>query len=152
MRTKPIPGAAGYTVSDAGVVSRNGIPLRVYLKENGAQMVHVNMDAGYPTSLVVARAVGQAFCPEFHPDLRTAYVDGNPANARADNLIWVSRASVTVTSPGGKRRTAKLTQEAVDEIRNGHKTRNQLAEKFGITATYVSAIRTGRNWRHTYNP
>ena len=61
--------------------------------------------------------------------------------------------SVNQTRPellarGARNGVAKLTQEAVEEIRATKRDSIRLAAKFGITVNYVSHIRSRRVWAH----
>jgi hypothetical protein len=79
-----IPGFPGYQVSDQGQVARGSKARRLSL-----------VSGGMAVQLAVARLVGAAFCPDYAPELRVIYKDGNCANCAADNLQWVPRSFVT---------------------------------------------------------
>lgn len=148
---RTVPGASQYTVYPDGTIRRRGFPLPLAARSTypGHSMsLAVQMDAGYTTTLIVARLVGQAFCPDFRPHLRVGYRDGDRQNCRADNLKWLSQSEVTVGSPGAKRRTAKLTEQQVRAIRADSRTQKQIAEDYGLSEGYVSQLVRGKNWKH----
>jgi len=54
----------------------------------------------------------------------------------------------THDTAGERHGEAKLTDEAVREIRTSALTGRALAAKFGVTESAVSLVRRGRAWRH----
>jgi hypothetical protein len=84
-----------------------------------------------------------------------AHLDNDRANARADNLKWVSRAENLshrllhgTDDRGEKHSSAKLTDAAVREIRATPGVRRALAEKFGVSPHTIDDVRSGKRWRH----
>lgn len=49
---------------------------------------------------------------------------------------------------GERNRHAKLTDAEVVEIRNATGPHKGIAERYGVCASSVSLIRSGRTWRH----
>jgi hypothetical protein len=98
-RWKTIPGHPHHQVSNHGRVRRlQEFDRPFYYKLGvlpcGNLKVQFAKD-GLPYSYRVSRLVGQAFSRTFKPSLRAVFRDGNPANCRPSNLLWVSIAQVT---------------------------------------------------------
>ncbi|WP_247881534.1 HNH endonuclease [Skermanella sp. TT6] len=78
---------------------------------------------------------------------------GNPRHLRTGtqraNLLdaW-SKNRPIVAAPGEDHPNAKLTVEAVREIRGTASCTAQLAEKFGVTMGPIQNARRGDTWRH----
>ena len=51
-------------------------------------------------------------------------------------------------SRGSKHTGSKLTEESVIEIRSIRGRRNELAAKFGVSASAIGRLRARRTWRH----
>lgn len=92
--TKAIPDFPGYKISDTGVLTHGRRILKLSASANGSPVVQLRQ-RGVPTTLRIARLVGAAFCPDYQPELRVRFLDGNTANCAAANLTWVSRSLVT---------------------------------------------------------
>lgn len=93
-RWKPVPGYPNYEVSDHGRIRNgDGRILRTFLVSGGLAFTAVKN--GTPSSLRVARLVGQAFCKDYGEKLYPRYVDLDRTNCHWRNLMWVPRAAVT---------------------------------------------------------
>lgn len=147
-----------YEVSDLGRVrSRhavNGHVLSPTSDKDGYPVINLYAPDGRRT-WAVHRLVASAFHGEKRNALHreVAHLDGDKTNARADNLKWCSkienhhhkRAHGTHQA-GEKHPRAKLTNEAVEEIRESRGLRGALAAKYGISKDTVTDIRRGRRW------
>ena len=96
---RTIPGFKWHEVSSHGRVRKqralyNPFLYKLVADRNGHQCIQLSHD-GVPERFRVSRLVGQAFCPDFSPELRPVYLDGDKTNCRADNLKWVSVSEVT---------------------------------------------------------
>jgi hypothetical protein len=104
-----------------------------------------------------------AVCTAFHgprcqqrPIVR--HLDGNLFNNQADNLRWGTQEENEAdkvlhgTAPRGENHgSAKLTEAQVKEIRSVPLHRGvvkELASLYGVSATTISNVRSGRNWGH----
>ncbi|XAI96966.1 hypothetical protein [Synechococcus phage Ssp-JY42] len=108
----------------------------------------------------VHRLVALAFLGKPATPKHVNHIDGDKTNNRADNLEWVSpvensahaRANGLFTQARGERAGgAKLTEGNVKTIRAmiaAGQSQRAIAEVFGIGQKTVSAIHTGRIWRH----
>ena len=93
-RWKSIPVAPEFEVSSRGRIrSPRGRILKTFMTGGGLNLT-VKYDS-YPTCIRVARAVGEAFCPDYQSDRYPAYRDKNRHNCKATNLKWVPRSAVT---------------------------------------------------------
>lgn len=121
--------------------------------------------AGYPRVHLskegVKRKVGVHFlvCEAFHgprpAGMEVAHNDSNPRNPRANNLRWDTPKGnsgdrvANGTSPvGEKHPRARLTDEAVIEIRASSERAKVLAARYGIKPGTVYQIRYKQTWKH----
>lgn len=148
---KPIPSCPGYFASDHGRIRRGESKIQKPWthQPSGKQQVHI-VKPRYPTSAMVARLVGEVFCPGFKPKLRPTYCDGDHTNCRPNNLQWVPIAAVTIAPRGTKQGNSKLTEDQVLRIRSMATTAtlNQLAATFGVSATAIHEIIHRHTWKH----
>lgn len=156
---RPCPDFVGlYEVSNLGRVrslySKPPLVIAQATDRTDYPMVALSRD-GRRTSRTVHRLVCRAFHGEpFSIWNEAAHLDGDRANARADNLKWVNkvenhfhqRAHGTHMA-GEKHPRAKLTQEEVNAIRGSAGPRGEIAARYGISKSTVTDIRTGRRWR-----
>lgn len=163
---RPVQGWP-YEVSNLGRVRRSG---RSHLKTQGRVMKNVSRPDGY--KLVRFRDRGRSLYPRVNRLVAIAFhgpppagrndcrhLDGRPANNRADNLAWGSRAENMADAKrhgtlrpfvgiGEKNPRAVLTESKVRKIRRSSKRHSELAKMFGVTATTISHIRIRRLWKH----
>lgn len=110
------------------------------------------------------RGVHRLVCLAFHgrppsPKHETAHNDGNPTRNVPSNLRWATKIEneadkvvhgTISKGPGLKgyhHPRAKLTDEAVREIRAGTVPARYLAGKLGVHASTINRIRSGSAWR-----
>lgn len=147
-----------YEISSLGRVrSRyavNGHVLSPTTDKDGYPIINLYAPDGRRT-WAVHRLVASAFHGAKRNPLHceVAHMDGNRANARADNLKWCTKAEnhfhkrAHGTHQAGERHPrALLTLEAVVEIRASSGPRGPIADKFGISKRTVTDIRSGRRW------
>jgi hypothetical protein len=97
----------------------------------------------------------------FHTEKRNvlhcevAHLDGNRANARADNLKWVSKVENRshrkrhgTECSGSAHGAAKLSEADVARILSRYADSKTIASDYGISRHTVFAIWQGKNWRH----
>jgi hypothetical protein len=113
--------------------------------------------AGKHRTFFLHRLVADAF----HGHKRNAlhsqvdHIDNNRANARAENLRWVSMGENHFRRRGSRRAQkaslSVLTEDQVREIRSAPKERgsvSKLARKFGVPYWSVYDAKRRRTWRH----
>lgn len=59
-----------------------------------------------------------------------------------------NRRKGKVATQGSRHGCAKLTDEQAREVLASIETRNQLAQRLGVSPSTIKAIRTGRRWKH----
>jgi hypothetical protein len=113
---------------------------------------------GRVTTPRVHRMVLIAFVGPRPEDEECRHLDGNRANNRLENLAWGTRKEnagdkwVHGTMAYGERSpNAILTDEEVRQVRRlltQGKTQERVAQQLGVSEPAISAIATGRNWKH----
>lgn len=98
------------------------------------------------------------------------HIDGDPANRRADNLAWGTKAenqadrvvhgttsrgerngahTMPHRRPRGERQgSAKLTDDQVQSIRLDNRLQRVIAAEHGVSQAHVSKIKRGETWSH----
>jgi hypothetical protein len=166
---RPVVGHEGsYEVSSAGRVrsldrdvSRG--PGVLHVVGRNLRAVAPASPRGYPrvtlwrAGVAEPRDIHRVVCDAFRGPLprgqQTRHIDGNRFNNKIDNLVYGSpsdnqrdRASHGTSNRGAANGHAKLTKEAVKEIRASQSESSALALEFGISKTHVRAIRGRRAW------
>jgi hypothetical protein len=150
-----------YEVSNLGRVrSFARGPVRILARhsnKDGYPLVSLNRD-GRRHGFAVHRLVAETHVPGrnvLHKEV--AHLDGDRANARADNLKWVSKVEnhshkrLHGTHQGGEMHPrAKLTEAEAREIgaraRRGESAA-RIGREFGVAGSTVRDIRDYRRWR-----
>lgn len=164
---RPFPGSGGfYSVSNLGRAKRRArtversdrryyvlLPkvLCPYVSAKGYLVVSPERN-GRSRNVKLHKAVCAAFeVPGVGP--HTRHLDGNPQNNQAGNLMRGTPKENAADAAlharvRGTRRKSKLTDEDIIAIRSlvGVPSR-EAAKRFGISKSYVSAIRSGARWR-----
>jgi hypothetical protein len=156
--------APDYAVSSLGRVKR--IKADSLGRGKGKMLKLPVGDAGYPCCSIhvdrkqhhrrVYRLVADAFLgPKPTPKHEVRHLDGDHLNTRADNLAWGTSAENKADclrhgtrSWGERRPMAKLTEQAVIEIRRSKEMQKSLAARYGVTQGLVSAVKLGKVWKH----
>jgi hypothetical protein len=157
----PIAGYEGlYEVSDLGCVRslRHAPAMLLSPWADGDGYLRIGLwDGERQKKHALHRLVAIAFHGEKRNALHceAAHLDGNPANARADNLKWVSKVENRshrklhgTHNAGAGAWNAKLTDAAVRHIRSVREGRSSLAAQYGVTPWAIDDVRRGRNWKH----
>jgi hypothetical protein len=168
------PGYEGrYEVSSLGRIrslprteeARNGVSRSVYggiLKP----MVHTQgylqvslRKKGQMRTVRLHRLIAEAFHGRLRNALHNevAHLDGNPSNARADNLKWVSKVENHshklrhgTHHRGSRHPGAKLTEEQALAILTSNAPRSELAEQYSVSAYTIDDIRSRKRWPHLH--
>lgn len=112
-----------------------------------------------PKHFQVHRLVAQAFVPNPEGKPQVNHIDGCKFNNFVGNLEWATQSEnqqhavdtgLRKQPQGEKHGMAKLTNEQVEYIRLNSKslTGVQLAEMFGVSASTISQIQTGKIYRN----
>lgn len=104
----------------------------------------------------VHQMVADAFLgPRPFPGAEVRHIRGAAAGDGADNLAWGSHADnmadmahLGESCCGEARSNAKLTEEAVRQIRASSAPIASLAAQFGVSEPRISKVRHGHIWKH----
>lgn len=146
-----VTGSPLYEVSSHGRV-RKTMTKRV-LKAQLNTCGYPSLRLGRRKPVRVHRVVAEMFCPRPADAAATIvnHKDGDRTNNRADNLEWVTVGGNVTHAVYAGRNVRSLTMGQVDRIRElytiGGHSQEELAERFGISRSYVSNIVTGCVWR-----
>lgn len=161
---KAVSGTTGYYVSNMGrLLCRNwkNHGVDAFMKPAATQgYMRTMLKYGNKLKTIkVHRIVAQAWIP--NPDnLATVdHLNFDPADNRAENLIWATHggnarrsaaAGRFASVKGSKNPFSKLNEETVKEIRAkfyGGMTRKQLGEEYGVAASTIKDAIL-RRWKH----
>lgn len=160
---RPIPSLPEYLASSEGRVMR--VPYRSAMP-HGSDRVY----GGEPTRGVltegryglnfrgknyrVHRLVCEAFAgPAPFPRAEAMHLNETSTDNRSENLAWGTHKE-NMAAPGFraycKRRTTgpKITADQARSIKYGAQSARKIAAEYGISASTVSNIRSGKAWRH----
>lgn len=144
--------------SDGRIMGPTGTWLKPRTERSGYQVVGITRNArAYPIRVHVV------VCTAFHgprptPDYEVAHGNGDKSDNRAENLRWAThlenegdKARTGTLLLGERRWNAKLTAEAVQEIRrrvaDGEVLR-RIAAEYGVTAGAILNLVKRKTWRH----
>jgi hypothetical protein len=160
---RPVPGFAGYSVSDAGTIRADRPPLRgqqLKLQPNRRGYLYVQAwDRQRPRKLWVHHACLLAFVgPRPSPKHEGRHLNGNNRDNRPANLAWGTRQDNVDDQrrhdkilTGERAPTAKLTVAQVAEIRSRYRaggiTQRSLAELYGVDHMSIGRIVRGETYR-----
>lgn len=151
-RWSPVLAAGGaYAVSDLGRARREvggcgtraGRILKPFAAGAGGHLTVSLCVDGRREYAQVAVLVARAFLPPPPPGRPlVVHIDGDPANCRADNLRWTTRAAFNREHPPWRR---KLSDGAIEEIRaaKGRESAIALAGRYGVVRQTIHAIWKG---------
>lgn len=174
---KAVPGFDGYEVSNMGRArclkprNRNAHPpkipriLKSGTRTNGYPYVGFsNGSKASARTMMLHIAVMRAFVGPPPPGCEVAHYDGNKANACLGNLRYATHLEneadkarhgtkqIAKPKPGRARgercHGSKLNSGVVAEIRASSDTNKAIAVKYGVDASTVSNIRSGKTWKH----
>lgn len=169
MDWRVVPGHTDYEISDSGDIRRRfdgknraykaGRMLQTTVNQYGYRRVHLK-DNGVSSYHSVHRLVCLAFIGQPPPGCdHVAHFDGDKLNNNVTNLRWATcRENIHDKKrhgrwvQGEKQGGSKLRESDVLKILSEYNGRRgqttELARKYGVSIPTISAITTGRNWRH----
>lgn len=126
-------------------------------KRGGYAVVTINKP-GVKVLATVHRLVLEAFIGARPDGMECCHLDGDPMNSRLDNLRWGTPKSngqdrirhgtqTTCADHPCARMTRNDVVQARDLRRSGRWTVQQLADRFGVHNSTMSAALSGRTWR-----
>lgn len=155
-----IPGFEGYHVTREGLIYdlRKGKRKRTFFNRDGYEAVCLGREKRAIKQ--VHRLVGIAYVPNPQMLKELNHLDGVKKNNTVGNLQWCTRAEnirhaldtgLMVPKRGeecwGSKLTAGTVNEILEDMRKGIPT-EEIAERFGITRSYLYRIRNGKAWAH----
>jgi hypothetical protein len=158
---KPVSGFEGvYSVSPDGVVVNERTGRRVHGTVYSRGYIVISLsNKGSVERRFLHSIVAQAYIGERPAGFHVDHIDGDRKNNTASNLRYLSpaanaRATVErgAQAVGERNGQAKLTSQQVAEILEAQSKsgryygRNQLAKKFGVSASQVSRVARGLAW------
>lgn len=154
---RPVMDGYFHVTADGDVYGPRGRKLRPLVRINGySQVSRWDPVKGRSVPVFVHRLVAEAFHGTPRPGTETRHLNGDRSDNRAENLAYGTAAENAAdrdlhgTSTRGERHgLAKLTADDVRAIRAATGViHRELAQRFGISRTHVSAIRRGEAWSH----
>lgn len=91
---KVIEGHPNYVITDSGLVCRSlwgGAAYSPLMPDFSVGNPRVELDG---KKEYISRLVLQAFEPTDNPDLLAFHIDGDKANNRLENLVWLTRSEI----------------------------------------------------------
>ena len=124
-------------------------------KTSGYEEVILRDNRRVQRHVQIHRAVLVAFRGPPPEDCEARHLNGDRSDNRLENLVWGTRSENTqdkwahgVMHAGEKVPWAKLTNEAVREIRRSSESQRALARRFGVAQTTIGRAKRGEGWRH----
>jgi len=167
---RKIPEWSNYEVSNLGQVRRAidaphvcshitapGRLLKPCTNNKGRyQSVILRGSGGRQKNIKIHRLVALVFHGEPpSPKLVAAHLDGDVANNRANNIVWITQAENIshkekhgTMARGERVGTSKLTEEDVRAIRRSCGSQRELARQFNVSRCAIRDVKVGRCWRH----
>lgn len=137
---------------DSGVVMNKSGRIVGYRQSMGYTSVYVG---SLKKSVLAHRLIWEAVNGEIPPGIEVNHIDGIKTNNRIANLEAVTpnenvrHSVVTGLMPKGRQKVnAKLTDDAVRDIRACDLTNQALSEKYGVCIAVISEVRSRKRWSH----
>jgi hypothetical protein len=161
---KPIPGYSGHMASNLGRVkgidrvvkcgygaTRTQRGKLIVQRLNGWGRPVVSLCQGNKQRQeFVHRLVLMAFVGPQPVGMEACHNDGCKTNNQIENLRWDTRsANVVDEVVAGRHHLTKLTVDQVRQIKASSEMHKVLAKRFGVTRSNITAIKSGKSWRHT---
>lgn len=156
MKLATVPSFPRVVVTDEGtVIGPSGRELKTFPDKDGYRRVTLYLGAKRWQQVGVHFLVCEAFNGQRPEGAHIAHRDGNRANNRADNLSWSApwqneqdKRRHGTALLGERHHQAKLTECDVRAIRASSLMGIELARKYGVTPSAITAIRKRRTWAH----
>lgn len=125
--------------------------------KGGYTLIHLYRDGQREVTTLHA-CIALAFIGPRPEGMLVCHIDGDSSNNRPENLMYGSpqdnmdhRIGHGTKLYGERMPVSKLTEKDVAEIRAAPSCVNQhdLARRYGVTNSNISAIRRGKSWRHS---
>lgn len=161
---RPVAGyEQSYAVSSYGRVVHTGPRARpgrfkaTWIERRGYPNVHLSVD-NIGKAFYLHKIVASTFFGPLPAGWSTNHKDGDKLHCCIANLEYLGpglnqahAAAMGLTRRGEQVSTARLTVEAVREIRRlrGQVPQKELARRFGVAHSLISRIQLGQAWRHT---
>lgn len=147
--------ATNYEVSRSGIVrnKKTSRPLKQQINPSGYLVVCLHGSSKGRT-FPIHRLIAECFVGGEANGLEVNHKDGNPLNNAPNNLEWVTHSENMHHRFHVLGKTHKLTEEIVRElVRFKYETgasARKVGKKYGIDASMVSAILSGKSWGHLW--
>lgn len=167
---RPVEGWPDYAVSDHGRVmrvtkpaagrARAGDILKPRVPGGGKYPAVALSSVGVVTNWYVHRLVARAFIGPCPDGAEVNHKDGDHANARRENLEYVTRsenvrhafATGLISRKGERNNRALLTERQVAEIRRDYTGTYgecaRIARRYGVSHAAIQDVVHGRSWPH----
>jgi len=143
-----------YTDSINRVVFKKGKEQKKYIRRN-YYSVWLNKN-NKSTPFSIHRLVALHFICNYKNKKYVNHIDGNKLNNHFLNLEWCTpkentnhaiKNNLIVFNSGENSRCVKLKENQVFYILNSNLTQQELADKFNVSRSNISAIRRGKSWK-----
>lgn len=150
-----VPSLPGYYASPDGRVRSKHKVLVAHPVKSGHLLVAPSVN-GKQAPAPVHRMVCEAFYGPCPSGMECRHVNGDPADNRADNLVWGTRLDNQrdrlrhgTCNTGERNGRAKITADlakAIYSAAKGGEPRELIAARYGVTPTQVGLIAGGFRW------
>jgi hypothetical protein len=159
MILREIPGYPGYKISDRGEIvsfkQKNPRVLRTRVSTAGNEQVRLMGPDGKKHSHNVGNLVLRAWVGPPPPGQQCRHGPRGRLCHELSNLCWGTRVEDSADkvrdgtdNRGEKNPSAKLTEQDVLDIRASDMTRQQLADKYGVSYQQINDIINRKKWKH----
>jgi hypothetical protein len=149
VRSLPRQGKANY-----GTRFYGGKPVKPFLNSNGYLVVNLTYK-GFRKQCTVHTLVLESFVSPKPQGLEACHNDGNPSNAKLENLRWDTRKNNHADKKihgtqqiGSKNPFSKINEEQAFFIKYSKKPLKELAKKFNVSIGCIEKIRYNETWKH----
>lgn len=146
---KPVPKYEElYYVSNYGRVKNSNNLIRKQLLSGGYLLINLTKNKK-PKMFRVHRLVAMAFNDDTHHNLEVNHINGVRTDNRETNLEWVTHSENAKHSYLSGNVKKKLNVDDVKSIKKmliNRERQEDIAEKFNISQTSVSEIKSGKRW------
>jgi hypothetical protein len=149
-----------YEVSNLGNVRRAKALKPKLNKQTGRREVTISSNQPGSRSRLISHLVASAFLGPRPPKMVINHRDGDKTNDNAENLEYITQSENqqhglalavlrgTGNRIGTRNKSAKLTPQAVREIRQSNEPLHILAARYGVSKHPIWAVKQGMTWKH----